>query len=402
MSYQRSHYDRNLQPAFHAGLWPRRTAFALRRMFPTSLDRPHISVSCSSSMRLLIVAILACCPSALSQELTLPVPPENQFHSSGLDPRQPAESMPQVGGCSDGFWFVSTHLSPQSFDDPCPKFRPCVSRYEDCSSFRRTGFHELSASLIPGMPVCLFVHGSFVDMPSAGKESICTWKWLRDAGVGQPMQMIYLYWPSFKKMSLTVQCDVNQLGRQAARNGYYLAELLQHIPRECPVCLIGHSHGTRVIASGLHLMAGGAVQRIRHPFARVNGLRIRSVFVASALDHDWLNPGHKYDRALCSTECLLNMTNRHDRALRIYPLRLPLISRRALGLKGLSKWDRSRLGPNGRKVLDYDVTPAIGNEHLWPYYFSNPGLAMAMRNYVYFPEQSQAISSAMSLDSVMK
>lgn len=359
-----------------------------------------------SRMRLLLVVLAVSCAPAAAQELRLPAQSEHQFYSSdqSSDYESPpvADVQPQVAGCSDGFWFVSTHQSPQSFDHTCPRFQPSVSRYSDCECFKPANFQELSASLVPGVPVCLFIHGSFVDMPSAGKESIHTWKWLQNAGMGQQMQMIYLYWPSFKKISVTVQCDVNQLGRQAARNGYYLAELLQHIPPECPVCLIGHSHGTRVIASSLHLMAGGKIQGIGHPYARVNGRRIRSVFVASALDHDWFNPGHKYDRALFSTECLLNMTNRHDQALRIYPLRLPLISRRALGLKGLSNWDRARLGPNGRKVLDYDVTPAIGKEHLWPYYFTNPGLAMAMRNYVYFPEQQHTVMSLSQLPVEMK
>ena len=284
---------------------------------------------------------------------------------------------------TDGFFFLSTHRSPQTFQQGL-RFCPVVSRYDDCGPFRGSTFDELRSRIIPGIPVCIYIHGSFVDMASACKESVQTWHWLKNAGCGQQMQMIYVYWPSYKPFTLKVSCDVNQLGRQAARNGFYLADLVNCLPPECPVCLMGHSHGTRVIASGLHLLAGGSVQGMQHLSARANGRRIRAVLVASALDHDWLNPGHKYDRALCCVECLLNMKNSRDKALQVYPLRLPLIARRAAGQLGFTSRDRCRMGPNGCKIQEYDATGTVGREHLWPCYFNSPRLGMVVRDYVYF------------------
>jgi len=336
-----------------------------------------------------VLLLLLCC-STVNAQLSIPLHIEQQpalddAHNLDAEMMFPADN---------GFWFLSTQHSPQSFNRACPQFVPQVQRYENCQGFRSSHLHELTSTLKPGVPVCVMVHGSFVDVPSACRESAYTWNWLRSAGMGHQMQMIYFNWPSYKRIFPTVQLEVNQLGRRAARNGYYLAELIQHIPAECPICLIGHSHGTRVIAGGLHLMAGGTLQGIGHPWARADGRQIRTVFVASALDHDWLNPGHKYDRALCSTECLLNMRNELDPALAIYPLRLPFIAQQAMGYKGLSSSDRYRLGRNSHKVIDYDVTRAIGRSHLWPYYFTNPGLSMAMHNYVYFPDRGQAVSMA--------
>jgi len=298
---------------------------------------------------------------------------------------------------NDGFFFLSTHRSPQTARDGL-RFCPVVSRYDHCGPFRGSSFDELRSQIVPGIPVCIYVHGSFVDMASACKESVETWRWLKNAGCGQQMQMIYVYWPSYKPLRLTVQCDVNQLGRQAARNGFYLADLINCLPADCPICLMGHSHGTRVIASGLHLLSGGSVQGMQHLSARTNGRRIRAVFVASALDHDWLNPGHKYDRALCGVECLLNMKNSRDKALKVYPLRLPLIARRAAGQYGFSNKDRYRMGYNGCKIYEYDATDVVGREHLWPYYFSSPRLGMVVRNYVYFSDAyaSTATSPAIS------
>lgn len=299
-----------------------------------------------------------------------------------------------------GFWFVNTHHSPQSFDYSCPKFCPAVMRHEQCLHFRPSNMQEMIGSLEPGVPVCIMVHGSFVDTASSCRESTYTWKWLKDAGQGRRMQMIYFHWPSYRDLTPLVAIDTNQLGRRAERNGYYLAELIQHLPPECPVCLLGHSHGTRVISSSLHLLAGGAIQGIQHPFARVNGRQIRTVFTGSAIDHNWLNPGKRFGRALCSTQCLLNMTNHHDPALAVYPLRLPLLVRPALGITGFTRLDRRQLGAMGRKVLDFDVTPVVGASHLWPYYFRQPGLAMAMRNYVYFPDVVPAMTVALDATSI--
>ncbi|MCP4782499.1 MAG: hypothetical protein GY878_02995 [Fuerstiella sp.] len=295
-----------------------------------------------------------------------------------------------------GYWFVSTDHSPQSFHHSCPRFCPCVLRYEECVGFRRSSIVELCAGLEPGVPVCIMVHGSFVDTASAKRESACTWKWLRRGSMGHKMQMIYLSWPSYSPLGPLVQLEVNKLGRQAGRNGYYLAELTQHVPPECPICLLGHSHGTRVISSALHLLAGGTVQGVRHPFARAEGRHIRTVFTASAIDHDWLNPTGRYGRALCSTQCLLNLKNMRDPALRFYACRLPLISKRPLGQTGLTSRDRHHLGGWGRRVNDYDVTGIIGAAHLWPYYFTKPSLACVLHNYVYFPDRTTPLQASLN------
>lgn len=352
---------------------------------------------------LLAAMILIGGPSSCRAQIPLPIlPPSEQSEVedaafvtlpeiSGQQvlpiPAPVVNGMPTATACDNGYWLVTAHYSPQSFKKTCPLFRPGVARYVACEGgYRRAPFEELKASLIPGVPVCVFVHGSFVDLPYACKEAARTWTYLKGAGCGQQMQMIMFYWPSYKGFALSTPIDVNLLGRQAARNGYYLAELMQHIPPECPVCLIGHSHGTRVVASSLHLMAGGAIQGIAHPFARSNGRRIRTILVASALDHDWLNPGHKYDRALCSTECVLNMYNSRDSALKVYPFRLPLIARRALGARGLSRSDRMKLGAEGQKIFEYDVAMVTGKEHIWPAYFQGTKIASLIRPYIYFDD----------------
>ncbi len=93
---------------------------------------------------------------------------------------------------------------------------------------------------------------------------------------------------------------------------------------------MGHSHGARMTAAALHLLAGGEVDDTHLTYLPPPEQRIRAVLVAGALDHHWMDPGQRYGMALCRTECLLYMRNDHDIVLSIYPMRR-LFSRRALG-----------------------------------------------------------------------
>ncbi len=292
-----------------------------------------------------------------------------------------------------GYWIVSTWKSPQSFDDGQLQFCPEVTRFDDGVGMRRSAIHELTESLVPGVPLCIMVHGSFMNSPSVYPESRETWNWLKAGSCGLPFQMIYFSWPSDRPLSALASIDVAVLGKRASRNGFYLTSLLQQLPTDCPVCLLGHSHGTRVISSSLHLMSGGVVEGHRHSHPSSNGRRIRTVFTASAIDHDWLNPGERYDRALSSTECLLNLRNRKDPALVIYPLRGPGSSR-ALGCTGFTEKDREELGRRNPKVRDWDVSEMIGIGHLWPNYMKRPALASHLRNYLYFADQQQSLTAA--------
>lgn len=303
---------------------------------------------------------------------------------------QPGNGVQSVDAESpeSGFWFLNTHQSPQTFAHGPPVFRPRVCRYEQGKGYRSSDYSELLSRLEPGVPVCIMVHGSFVDTPSATRESCYTYHWIRSAAGNDRMQMIYFHWPSYRALSPLIQLDTNQLGRQAARNGFYLAELIAALPPDSPVSILGHSHGTRVACSALHLMSGGIVQGYRHRSAGTNRRPIRTVFLAGAIDHHWLNPGEKYDRALDTTQCILNLKNSGDPALAIYPFRLPLFTRRPIGSLGMTSGDRRKTGMRSQKVLDFEVSGVIGHSHLWPYYFNSKRIAMTMRNYVYFPDHA--------------
>jgi hypothetical protein len=138
-----------------------------------------------------------------------------------------------------------------------------------------------------------------------------------------------------------------------------------------------------VISAAAHLMSGGAVEGIKCPELTCSGRPLRAVFAASAIDHDWLNPGERFDRALCSIECLLNLRNQHDPALLIYPLRR-FASRRALGCTGLTDSDRAELGGRSVQVRELDVSADVGFRHFWPAYTEEYGIARRAANYLFW------------------
>lgn len=275
---------------------------------------------------------------------------------------------------SSRYWIVSTEDSPQSFDDSLPRFCARVQcRHADGSGHNST-LEALKKSLRPDVPLVIMVHGSFMDSPSVEPESQRTWKWLQHAARGKPFDFIYFRWPSYRSPSLMINIDVAVLGRRASRNGFYLAGLIRSLPASTQVGLIGHSHGTRVIASALHLMAGGTVEEIGCPELRCGQCHIRTVFTASAIDHDWLGKGERFERALCSTEALLNLQNPRDPALVIYPLRR-IGSRRALGHTGFTEKDLQQLGAQAVKVRDVNVGSTVGCQHMWPEWVEHTAVA---------------------------
>ncbi len=241
----------------------------------------------------------------------------------------------------------------------------------------------LNASLIPGIPVCIFVHGSFTEWQSTTAENVATNQWIRGCVPNQPLQIIFYSWPSdgpylFGGPSLM---DVGIRGVQAEFNGLHLGHLLSVIPEECPVCLVGHSHGARAVASTMHLLGGGAIQG--YALQGVPPHRYRVVFAAAAMDHHWLNPTQPYGRALCGAEAVLNLRNRADLPLRFYCLHRPF-SADALGRTGFTYWDRYQTGVLGAKVSDADVTNLVGQGHVWPFYMRRPEIAAIMAPYVFF------------------
>jgi hypothetical protein len=259
-----------------------------------------------------------------------------------------------------------------------------VYRFDGPQPGRGTSMDELLASLRPGVPVCFMVHGSFVTWDSMLEDSAYTYRWLRQAAPSQPVHVIFYTWASDDAGCLP-HLRVNKLGRRASLNGFYVADLVTRVSANHPVCLIGHSHGARMVSAALHTMGGGAVEGRYFSQGAQPVRKIRVVLAAAAMDHHWLNPEDRFGRALCQTEAMINLQNHIDLPLLFYPLRRP-ISGKALAISGVTRRDRQSLGWHNQKIVDYSVTDLVGIGHIWENYYNQPMIADVIRHYVYFDD----------------
>lgn len=303
------------------------------------------------------------------------------------------------------YWIVSSRSCPQeihrigccglrvwSADSISCATGTCQPSGQTSATLHPRAPGDLRNALIPGIPVCVLVHGSYVSWDDVLDEGENTWRWLRSAAPERTLQFITYTWPS-DPLTYLPNIDANVLGKRSGINGFYLTRLMQMIPPECPVCFIGHSHGTRVISSMLHLLRGGSVEGYCLPAGSDGGHRIRAVFAASAIDHDWLNPGNRYGNAISRLEGLMNLRNRRDWVLGFYPLRT-IGASRALGRAGWTSRDYHRLGMQSYQLQELDVTCLIGKPHIWPAYYETPALAATIAPYIHFADEPVSLSSS--------
>lgn len=288
-----------------------------------------------------------------------------------------------------GYWIVSSRHAKKEIEAGLP-FQYQVYRFDGSNPGRESSMEEMLSFLQPSVPVSFMVHGSFLLWESVLNDSAQTNQWLRSAAPCQPMHLIFYTWPSNDGDYLP-HLKVNHLGRRSSLNGFYLADLISRISMDHPICLIGHSHGTRLVSAALHSMSGGIVDGRKLACAPLPQRRLRVVLAAAAIDHDWLNPDARYGLALCHVEVILNLRNRTDFPLMFYHFRRP-ISRRALAVTGVTDRDRNKLGEMSDKVDELDVTDRISYGHLWKHYYRDPSIAAAIRHYVFFDEE-QPVSS---------
>ncbi|WP_437206814.1 alpha/beta hydrolase [Planctomicrobium sp. SH664] len=301
------------------------------------------------------------------------LPPTPELPSPG---ETPAPAPPQ-------YWIASSRCSVQNFHES-GRGNWGLNLYERAADGQllSSSMQSMTNQLVPGVPVCIFVHGSFVEWKDVCNEGHAAYSRIRGAS-NAPLQTIIFTWPSDGPRTGCFPVDVAVRGRQADFNGFHLAYLISQIPPSCPVSMIGHSHGARVIFSAMHLACGGDIEGYRFPYSLGAGRRYRIVVAAAALDHNWLNPGQQFGYALNPVECVLNLRNRHDLALSLYPVSRPFAGR-ALARSGFTRWDKTKLGPNAAKVRDYDVTEYVGHHHFWPFYYNQPAVIAAAVPYLYF------------------
>ena len=290
---------------------------------------------------------------------------------------------PSIGThCRPDFFVVDSIPCAQSPNGCLPQCNGRVCRYLPDERYHRSTREELLAALSPGIPVCIVVHGSFVGARSLFPDTIGRYKRLLTSANDRPIHFIAAHWPSDPGLLMFPAIQVNELGRRAEYNGIYVAQLINSIPPENPICMIGHSHGCRLIASAIHLLGGGTVCGFSVPDACPQR-RIRVVFGAAAIDQHWLNPGQRYGCGLRRVECLLNIKNRTDLPLNLYPLGDPFWHR-AIGQGGFRPCDFAQMGMQAAKIRQFEVSHLVGTGHEIARYAPHPQIRASYLPYAFF------------------
>jgi hypothetical protein len=185
-------------------------------------------------------------------------------------------------------------------------------------------------------------------------------------------------WPSSKVSGLLR--DVREKAARTGPAGWHLAWLLDQMPAETPVSLVGFSFGARIITGGLHVLAGGSLggSLVLTERAQPNREPVNAVLMVAASHSYWLADGQHHGRAMTQVNRMLLINNCQDRAMRYYDLLVPgRGGPQALGLRG-----PTRISPeHADKIIDRDVSRYVGSSHELTSYLCAPGDAGLIWDY---------------------
>ena len=283
-------------------------------------------------------------------------------------------------------WIVQSRDCPQELgSDPWPGLMVLTFDPEGRTVQRPPA--DLFAAVL-GRPVLVQVQGSLTTPDAAFGGLLWTQSWLtHHKSLHRDAVVIAFDWPSQRVYGEDLR-DINEKGRRAFVAAYHLAVFLSAFPVGSRITLIGQSFGGRVVPSALHLLGGGELHGKRNdPTARLAAtrpdLRVRAVIIGAASDRNWLDPGERLDRALHGCEGLLNLYNRKDEALLLYPSLVRSDHHRALGRVGLSNADFARLGPLAARYEEHDAHDYLGAEHTLLDAVANPKIARWIAPYTW-------------------
>jgi len=181
-----------------------------------------------------------------------------------------------------------------------------------------------------------------------------------NSSLNRPFRFIIWSWPSSK-----IPGPVKDFLIKAQRThpaAWQLAWLLDKLPVDAQVSLVGYSYGTRVIGGAAHLLSGGRLGQLKLE-ERIHLQRpaVRAALIAAAFDADWVQPGQFYGRSLGQLERLVLTTNEQDPVMRFYHLSNGRGRMHALGKSGVHQ--PRTLGKATRRVQLVDFSHKVGRSH---------------------------------------
>lgn len=203
-----------------------------------------------------------------------------------------------------------------------------------------------------------FVHGNKVDACYARQRSMRVYRTLvRQACDDRPIRFVIFSWPAAE-----VNGFLNDFRVKAARTrpvGWQLAWVLNQMPGDARVSLLGYSYGARIVGGAMHVLAGGDLSGLSLGGTATTHRPMRVAFLAAATHAGWFGPNCYHGLAMHQIDRLLLLNNELDPAMRFYRFVETNSNPQAMGLCGptcLSAEARSR-------VECYDCSRCVGRSH---------------------------------------
>jgi hypothetical protein len=226
----------------------------------------------------------------------------------------------------------------------------------------------------PAVPTVIFVHGNQITPWDAKCEGLAVYRRVMLHGSDAPPIRFVIYsWPS-SKVSGGLLNDIRVKAMRTGPSGCQLAWLIDQMPAETPVSLLGFSFGARIITGGLHVLAGGSLGGSATLTEHVHPNRppMSVILMASALHAHWLGEGQYHGLAMTQVSRMMLVNNCDDPAMKYYDYIEPGHGGpQALGLCGPTYIGRDY----ARKIMNRDTSCCVGAEHdLMRYVCCNAGL----------------------------
>mgnify|MGYP002622776040 CR=1 FL=1 len=305
-----------------------------------------------------------------------------------------ADSSCDCGPCpreQDQVWLVSSRgLWGCDWESNVTRLK--VSRYDRTEKWVASDLQSFLNTDDADTVTVVFLHGNRIDSCTAYQTGWSAYRRLTSCAAAQPVRFVIWSWPSSRECGPIRDARIKAARTDA--HGYYLAWFVDQMQGDVPVSFWGHSFGARIATGALHLLGGGALAGHRLERRDPGALRpMQAALLASALDSDWLLPGHRHGDAWPQLEGLLLVNNRCDRLLQRYHLLYCRRScRRALGATGVST--RRLPADQAAKVYQIDACCYVGKQHRLVNYLCSPTLMAHIRAHLLFEEKTATMDPA--------
>jgi hypothetical protein len=241
----------------------------------------------------------------------------------------------------------------------------------DASGCRRWMSSDLASAIsqAPSRSTVVFVHGNRLSPWDAKQEGLAVYRRMAcQATTAEPIRFVIFSWPSTEVPGLLR--DVREKAARTGPAGCQLAWVVDQMPAETPLTMVGFSFGARIVTGALHMLGGGSMGHrtldLQHPERRPANV----VLLAAAVHSDWLCPGRCHGLAMTQVNEMLLVNNPADRAMKYYRFVTKRGNPQALGYCGPTCIDSA----NASKIAKRNVAGYVGSDHDLFCYIRVPGV----------------------------